>query len=150
MVRYIKNVIRPYVDNVKDELDLPLAQKALVIFDCFRGQITEKFLSTLESNHLVYVTVPPNCTDKLQPMDLSVNKCAKDYLKKEFQTWYANEVARKVGKDFENIGKITVDLSLTNMKPLGAKWIVKLHDYLSVHPDIIRNGFVAAGISEVV
>lgn len=147
MVRYIKNIIAPYVENVKDELDLPLAQKALVIFDCFRGQITDKFLSVLESKNLLYVTVPPNYTDKLQPMDLSVNKCAKDFLKSKFQTWYADEVAKQIGKDMDNVENIKVDLSLTRMKPLGAKWIVSLYDYLGSNSDIIRNGFKSAGIT---
>jgi len=81
MIQYITHIIGPYVEEIKDEFDLQLAQKALVIFDCFRGQITEKFLAALESKNLLYVTIPPNCTDKLQPMDLSINKCAKDFLK---------------------------------------------------------------------
>jgi hypothetical protein len=33
------------------------------------------------------------------------------------------------------------DLSLTKMKPLGAKWLVKLYDHLCSNPAIIRNGF---------
>ena len=137
MIQYITHIIGPYVEEIKDEFDL--------IFDCFRGQITEKFLAALESKNLLYVTIPPNCTDKLQPMDLSVNKCAKDFLKSEFQTWYANEVSKQVGKDCENVN-VKIELSLTRMKPLGAKWILKLYDYLLTKPDIIRNGFIAAGI----
>ena len=69
MIQYITLIIGPYVEEIKDEFDLPLAQKALVIFDCFRGQITDKFLAALESKNLLYVTIPLNCTDKLQPLD---------------------------------------------------------------------------------
>ena len=36
--------------------------------------------------------IPANSTDLLQPMDLSVNKCVKDYLHKQFQEWYAEEI----------------------------------------------------------
>jgi len=50
-----------------------------------------------------------------------------------------------VGKDCENVN-VKIELSLTRMKPLGAKWILKLYDYLLTKPDIIRNGFIAAGI----
>ena len=33
------------------------------------------------------------------------------------------------------------------MKPLSARWFVKLSDYLKAHPDIIKNGFKGAGIT---
>ena len=39
-----------------------------------------------------------------------------------------------------------IDLRMSIMKPLGARWLVSLHDYLKDHSSIIRNGFKAAGI----
>ena len=33
--------------------------------------------------------VPPNCTGKLPPMDLTVQKVIKNKLKYSFQAWYA-------------------------------------------------------------
>ena len=38
------------------------------------------------------------------------------------------------------------DLRMSIMKPLGACWLVSLHDYLKDHSSIISNGFKAAGI----
>jgi len=32
------------------------------------------------------------------------------------------------------------------MKPLKAKWLVELHDYMKGKPDIIKNGFKETGI----
>lgn len=147
MTRYIKNIIIPYVDKIKDELDLPLGKKALVIFDCFRGQLSAEFLELLKSNRLVYVCVPPNCTDLLQPMDLSVNKPAKDFLKSKFQQFYADEVSKQFDTNTENIKEVTVDLSLTRLKPLGAMWLVQLYDYLKSNKQIIKHGFDKAGIN---
>ena len=89
---YIDKVIIPYVNKVKDDCDLPLEHRALVIFDWFRGQITDEFTAKLSANQLIYITMPPNCTDLLQPMDLSVNKSAKLFLKNEFENWYAAQV----------------------------------------------------------
>ena len=34
------------------------------------------------------------------------------------------------------------------VKPLGAKWMMKLYDYFKTHPEIIQNGFRASGITE--
>lgn len=116
---YINKIIMPYVNKVKDDLDLSLDQRALVIFDCFRGQITEEFTTKL-ANRLIYVTIPPNCTDLLQPMDLSINKIAKSFLKNEFEIWYAAQVCDQLSGSAD-INEVKVDLSLTRMKPLGAK-----------------------------
>ena len=37
--------------------------------------------------------------------------------------------------------KAPVDLRLTIVKPLGARWIIDMYGYLKSNPDIIRNGF---------
>ncbi len=37
------------------------------------------------------VVVPANCTDRLQPLDVSLNKSAKEFLRK-FHEWYADQV----------------------------------------------------------
>ena len=48
-------------------------------FDNFKGQLTDDVLQLLERYHIDIVFVRPNCTDCLQPLDLSVNKPAKDF-----------------------------------------------------------------------
>ena len=62
----------------------------------FRGQTTAEIVSLLEHHNIVSVQIPPNCMDKLQPMDISVNKPMKDELKISFQTWYASKVSKQI------------------------------------------------------
>ena len=40
-----------------------------------------------------------------------------------------------------------VDLRMSVLKPLGAKWLVEMHNYIKENSDIIQNGFRGAGIS---
>ena len=42
----------------------------------FKGQCTEEVLQMLEENNIERVCAPANCTDRLQPLDLSMNKPA--------------------------------------------------------------------------
>ena len=42
------------------------------------------------------VLLPANTTDSLQPMDLLVNKPAKDFLKWHFEEWYSGEVMKQL------------------------------------------------------
>ena len=60
--------------------------------DNFKGQITPSATDLMESNDIHVCLLPPNTTDQLQPMDLSMNKPAKDFLKRCFEDWYAEQV----------------------------------------------------------
>ncbi len=66
------------------ELSLPSDQPVLVIFDRFKAQCTEKIFKMLDDNNIRLAVVPANCTDRLQPLDVSVNKSAKEYLRRQF------------------------------------------------------------------
>ena len=58
-----------------------------------------------------------------------MNKYAKDFLKSEFQQFYADHIMKQV-REGKDKNEINVDLSLSAMKEVGAKWLVKLYDYL--------------------
>ena len=80
MISYIKSVIVPYLAEKRRQLGLDAKHTGLVILDEFRGQTTTRVLNLLQRNNLLYVIVPPNCTDCLQPLDVSVNWAAKQFL----------------------------------------------------------------------
>ena len=96
MKRYLDTIMIPYISDHRKKLLLTLSHCALVIFDGFGGQNTPEFLQQLEMNNISYVKIPPNCTDKLQPLDISVNKSMKSELRKNFQLFYANEVQKQL------------------------------------------------------
>ena len=119
--------------------------RALILLDNFKGQCTEKLLRFLDFNNINVIMIPPNCTDRLQPLDVSVNKPAKEFLRQKFHTWYAQNVCAQLeGK----AAKEPVDLRMSVVKPWGAQWMTELYDYLKTKPDIIKNGFKASGILE--
>ena len=92
MKTYIQEIIVPYVKQKRAQLKLSEDHPALAIFDVFKGQCTEEVLQMLEENNIERVCVPANCTDRLQPLDLSVNKPAKEFLRGRFQEWYASQI----------------------------------------------------------
>ena len=53
-------------------------QVALAIFDEFKGQVTQ---ACYEMLWILFIRVPANCTDRLQSLDVSLNKAAKDFLR---------------------------------------------------------------------
>ena len=98
MKEYLELIIFPFVHLKRRELDLLAEHPALAIFDIFKGQQTEDIRGMLEKENILIVPVPPNCTDRLQPMDLSVNKPLKEFMRKKFQEWYAIGVLMKERK----------------------------------------------------
>ena len=77
MVQYIEEVIIPYVEAQR--ADLEDSKPALVIVDNFRGQTTSRVTDLLEANSIHVCFLPANTTDLLQPMDISVNKPARTF-----------------------------------------------------------------------
>ena len=69
------------MNSKRNELKLPSDQPALVIFDVFMSQQTQSIMDLLEDNNILVVNIPANCTDRLQPMDLSINKSVKDFMR---------------------------------------------------------------------
>ena len=145
MEDYINMIIVPFFEETMLRLNLATNAHRLVLFDNFNGQCTAKIFQLLKENNINFVIIPANCTDRLQPLDLSFNKAAKMFLRSRFQDWFAQQVAaqKKGEKPVE-----PVDLRLSNMKPLGAQWMVELFNYFKAKSSIIGNGFKAAGIAD--
>ncbi len=121
--------------------------QALVLFDRFRGQCTQKFLDLLEANRILIVIVPANCTDRLQPLDISVNKAAKEFLRRQFQEWYSGKIYQQMQQHGDSSKINPVDLRMSIVKPLGVRWMISLYEYMKSKPEIIKNGFIHAGIN---
>ena len=96
MIAYLQNILFPYIDCKREELNLGVNFPALVMFDNFKAQRTEKVLKLLEDHHIHEVMVPANCTDRLQPLDISVNKSIKAFLHQEFQNWYSDRLCAQL------------------------------------------------------
>lgn len=123
MLQYIDKVINPYVEKKREELKLKPDFPALVLFDHFSGQITQSIF------------------DHLQKLPF------KDQLKSSFHSWYASQVKKQVQEG--NAGALSpIDLRLSIMKPLHTLWLIKAYNYLKNNPEIVVNGFNAAGILE--
>ena len=124
MKSYIQLIIVLYIQEKQKQLRLADSQSALVILDEFKGQTTDVVLNLLTRNDIEYVLVPPNCTDCLQPLNVSINKPVKDFLCKKFTDWYAEKIVA------QDSGTATqpVDMKLSIIKPIGAKWMIEAFD----------------------
>lgn len=96
MMDYFNEVILPYIKEKRSLLKLSCDQAALFIFDNFKAQCTSSFLKLIDEHNVNVVLIPPNCTDRLQPLDLNVN------LRSQFRQWYAKELCSQLDGHAEN------------------------------------------------
>ena len=96
----------------------------------FKGQTTAAVYNLLGENGIYYVHIPNGCTDKLQSLDVSINKSAKSYLREMFSTWYAEQVNLQLSGG-KQASEVQVDIHLSVMKELSAKWLKELYDHLT-------------------
>ena len=90
-IQLITEIIIPYVQSQQKELGKQ-KQATLVIMDVFWGQITDDIISYLRDNNIHYILVLNNMTQFFQPLDLTVEKRCKSYLKRLFTEWYALQI----------------------------------------------------------
>lgn len=149
-IKIIDEVITPYVEAQRHILGNP-NQAALLVFDVFRGQITDEVTSHLAQNNIYFVMVPNNMTHLFQPLDLTVNGHCKKFMKKKFSEWYTQQVdnALQAGVRVENIN---IEFKLTTIKPLHAKWIVEYYNHVTSEAgtDVIIKGWKSAGIYDAI
>ena len=89
MKEYIDNILLPYIKEKRRNLNLADDYPALVLFDNFKVKHTSNLLTLFDQNNINVVLIPANCADRLQPLDVSVNKAVKNQLRTQFQSWYA-------------------------------------------------------------
>ena len=85
-------------------------KRALVI-DNFKGLVTDEMNSLLDANDIDVCLLPPNCTNRLQTIDISVNKPAKAlaFLKRKFELWYSEQVAVELeGHDVDELKSLEI------------------------------------------
>ena len=68
-LKYLEEVIIPYVEIERERLDVGKEHAAELIKDVFKDQMTAPVLKRLEDNNIVLTKVPPNMTYLYQPLD---------------------------------------------------------------------------------
>ena len=151
MMRYLDNVICPYVEKTKERLQAPLDTKPLLIFDVYRAHRTKEFLDKLNNLGFMYVFIPAACTDFLQPLDATVNNVYKKEMQAQFSQWYSQKVAdgEKAGRTIHEI-VTDIDLRTSVIKPIHATWMMRVQENIRHQPDIIIKGFQETGILKAV
>ena len=145
-LKFFEEIILPYIEKEREILGSD-SQRGLLIFDVFRGQTTDSFFEALKANNVIATKIPPNMTHLYQPLDLTVNKFAKDYTQQKFGEWFSRQI--NIGlENGQELDDIEIDYRLSVLKPLHAKWLISLYNHMSSQEgkEIIASGWKKSGI----
>jgi hypothetical protein len=70
----VNDIIAPYFDRKKEELELPSTQCSLWMIDCWSVHTSEEFCTWMKTAHhtIIISLVPGNCTGVWQPLDVGI------------------------------------------------------------------------------
>ena len=147
----INKIIHPYVAKVKEDLELPESQKAVVVWGAFTTQNTEKVKRELQKLNIKVVGVPRNMAHLLQPLDLTTNASVKRMEKHGFSDYFTSTITSALEREpNRDVATIEVDLKLWTLKPIHTKALIGIYEFLQSDrgKNIILNGWKASGITE--
>jgi hypothetical protein len=83
MKALVTTIVEPYHKRTIERLGLTAEQKMLWIIDVWSVHISDAFRSWMKGNfhNILILYIPPNCTSKLQPQDVAVQKPFKSAVK---------------------------------------------------------------------
>ena len=96
-----RRYIIPYLQKTIEELGLPPEQAALALLMSSKASRHKMLL--FYSTTSLWLPIPANCTDRLQPMYLSENKAANKFMHSRFREWYAMEVQKHLDSGTRHI-----------------------------------------------
>ena len=92
----------------------------------FKRQDNNEVAKLCRKNNCVLIIVSHNLTNKFQPLDITVNKPAKSFIKDKYNMWYSEQVAKQLS-ECKALVDVEVSLNLSEIKPLHGKWIHEMY-----------------------
>ncbi len=145
MKEYFDKVLLPTFKKIKAARNLPESQQSLVVMDCYKVHQTEEVINHLKTNNCQIKFVPASCTGDLQPLDVSGNQVYKGSMEDSFTEWYSDKVADSLKKGID-LSTVQASMTLTEMKPIHARWLIRAFDKLKSSPTAILRGWEQTGI----
>ncbi|CAI7848836.1 unnamed protein product [Closterium sp. NIES-53] len=125
-------VLIPFLKLLRDEGGWH--KQALLVFDSYKGHLTESVGQTLKMFKVMRAVIPGSCTPLVQPLDVSINRSFKCAMHHCYITWF-EEV--KIGETTRNSKKPPPEVIL--------KWIVE--SWADVPEELVKKSFLTCGIS---
>ena len=126
----------------------PAEQCWVFIIDCYSVHISREFLEwarfTYPNMFLLYIFA--GCTAWLQPLDISFNGVFKSILRQQASLRLCQYMQDQLQLNGGDPSKVTLDLTLTFLKPLFCHWLSNAHSLMAERHSVIKRGWDESGM----
>ena len=126
MLAWTSDVWRPYVSG----------RPALLILDKFSAHFTDRVQEAFRQLNTKWILIPGGCTSVLQPLDISINKPFKGYIRQAWTQYMHTQSERSDVK------------KPPPPKSLLLTWIKAAQDMIEANQIIAKKSFLIAGLSD--
>jgi hypothetical protein len=133
----VNDIIAPYMDDTKVELNLPPSQCSLWKIDCWSVHKSEEFRDWMKETHpsIIISFVPGNCTGVWQPLDVGIQRVLKQSIKRSTHKDIVDETmahldSGKPSKTFK------LDTTLGTLRDRSVAWILNAYHDIN-KPELI-------------
>lgn len=141
----MREIIASYFAAKRTALGLAADQKAIWIIDCWPVHIGEEFRAWMRLHYpdILVLYVPPNCTGKLQPQDVVVQKPLKGGIKAAFREYQVTKFREAV-----RTGNYTAlcDFRISVIKPYTPAWLHAGWKRVADDVEMVRKGWAKCGL----
>ena len=134
MIRWVDECLRQYTNR----------NRTLLVMDSFRCHIMDSVKKRVRQANAETAVIPGGCTSILQPLDVSINKPFKGWLRASWQEHIRAETTRV------DLARKAGDMA-AKVKPASKQqlvdWIVAAVGKLREKPELIQKSFVVTGIT---
>ena len=117
---------QPDGKQTRGKLGFRVTKEWVLVADVFKAHWTDAVKKIISDNNGKMVPVPINMTSYLQPLDLTVNRSCKAFLRNQAQIWCSQQVQSETEKGIQP-DKVSVDSRISVLTPIPAKCLVQLY-----------------------
>ena len=137
-----------HVEAVCEHLGLDYeAQAWIFVMDCYSVHICKEFLEWCQTEfpNLKLLYVFANCTEWLQPLDLSWNGPFKSILRTEAGTWLAKYVAEQL-RICKDPAKVQLNVKKSYLQKFFTSWVSRAVEKMAAREDVVQRGWDLSGM----
>ena len=92
-------------------------------FYCISALLKKIAVGSLKDN-CKFDIIPHNLTNRIKPLDISINLSIKGFIWNKLNAWYANTVSKQLWNGL-TAGHVKVSMKMSDLKPLHTRCIVE-------------------------
>ena len=133
-----KKITFPYLKAKKEKLGYPEKQDSLIIMDTFKDQGDDEIRKLCSNSECELLIATHNVTNKFHSLGITINQKDKKFISHKLNTCYRDCVSYQLKRGVAT-GTDRLSLRMSDLKPMRARWIAEMHDYLKQQKGFMLN-----------